>query len=390
VTQPYDKISPAMQQGYLAANPYNLVRVILGEKYATDSPTDNPYTRAAKFMKDWSAAGLLVREEAPAIYPYFQTFKDPDTGESQTRRGFIALGALEPYEAGIVHRHELTLSGPKKDRLELLRATRAHFGQIFMLYSDAERAIDAILDAAALEPPISAVKDEYGVAHELWRITSAPQITRIQELMAPRPLVIADGHHRYETALAYQQESGVDHVMMTFVNTHAPGLRILATHRLLRNLPEFSSEYLIKALASAGDVEPVVNDAEVKAKLTALPEGQIAIGVIANGLSAIVHAPKAIANTVRLDVDYLHGHLLRALGIEEAAVRDQRNLEYIRGSDNAIAEVRNGNAQAAFLLKPAPIEKVMEISLSGGVMPQKSTDFYPKLLTGLTIWKVDE
>ncbi len=303
------------------------------------------------------------------------------------RKGFIGLGALEPYEAGVVHRHELTLSGPKKDRTQLLRATRAHFGQIFMLYSDAEQAVDALLDEAATAAPLAQVTDEYGVLHRLWRITDAGRIARIQELMAPRKLVIADGHHRYETALAFQQESGADHVMMTFVNTRSPGLRILATHRVLRNLPGFNTESLLQALAGAGRVEPLADDAALKAALDAVPRGEIAVGVVAAGASALVRAPQG---TMGLDVDYLHGKLLPAVGIEAEAVRDERFLKYVRGVDKAISEVREGDAQAAFLLKPSLPEQVMEISLGGGVMPQKATDFYPKLLTGLAIWKIDE
>ena len=151
VTQPYDKISPAMQARYLAASPYNLVRIILGERRAGDSEADNVYTRAAAYLNDWTAAGILARDQEPGIFPYFQEFAVPDTGEKLVRKGFIALGAVEDYAAGVVHRHEQTLAGPKKDRLELLRHTHAHFGQLFMLYPDPAGAVDALLDEAARE-----------------------------------------------------------------------------------------------------------------------------------------------------------------------------------------------------------------------------------------------
>ncbi len=163
----------------------------------------------------------------------------PDTGETLERKGFIGLGAVEDYSAGVVHRHEQTLSGPKKDRMELLRHTRAHFGQIFMLYPDPELAIDRILDqAAAAGAPVTALEDEYGVAHRVWKISDPAAIARIQALMADKKLLIADGHHRYETALAFRSENrglkDAEKVMMTFVNMHSPGLEILATHRVLK------------------------------------------------------------------------------------------------------------------------------------------------------------
>jgi uncharacterized protein (DUF1015 family) len=149
VTQPYDKISPAMQARYLSLSPYNLVRIILGERTPGDSESDSPYTRAAGLLKDWIGSGILEQDGESSIYGYFQRFRAPDSGQRLERKGFIGLGAVEDYAAGVVYRHEQTLSGPKKDRMELLRHTHAHFGQIFMLYSDPELAIDRILDQAS-------------------------------------------------------------------------------------------------------------------------------------------------------------------------------------------------------------------------------------------------
>src|SRR3954468_22009415 len=237
VTQPYDKISPEMQARYLSLSPYNLVRVILGERRPADSETDNPYTRAAAYLNDWIAQGVLARDDQPGIFPYFQEFSVPDTGERLVRKGFIALGAVEEYSAGVVYRHEQTLAGPKKDRLELLRHTHAHFGQLFMLYPDPAGAIDALLDEAAQSAPIAEITDEYGATHRIWKISDA---ARVQELMADKKLLIADGHHRYETALAFRKENpnlpGADRVMMTFVNMHSAVLKILATHRLVNGI----------------------------------------------------------------------------------------------------------------------------------------------------------
>src|SRR5947207_4716921 len=253
VTQPYDKITPAMRRTYLAQCPFNLVRVILGETRDTDTPDDNIYTRAAQHLRDWIAGGILVRDPEPGLYAYFQEFRVPDTGEYLMRKGFIGLGPVEDYSAGVVYRHEQTLSGPKKDRLELLRHTRAHFGQIFMLYPDREGAVDRILSNAAAGQPALDVLDEYQARHRLWPITDT---TAIQELMLDKKLLIADGHHRYETALAYRNENpgvpAAEYVMMTFVNMYSPGLKILATHRVLRNLDNFQAASLLAKARSSG------------------------------------------------------------------------------------------------------------------------------------------
>src|SRR5205807_10355670 len=162
-----------MQARYLSLSPYNLVRVILGRKFPTDSDQDNVYTRAAASLDAWIQDGILERENTPSLYAYYQTFTVPDTGETLERKGFIGLGALEDYSARVVHRHEQTLSGPKKDRLELLRHTHAHFGQLFMLYPDNAGSIDKLLDQAASGPPLAEVTDEYGAVHRLWKIASS-------------------------------------------------------------------------------------------------------------------------------------------------------------------------------------------------------------------------
>ncbi len=390
VTQPYDKIYPAMQARYLTLSPYNLVRVILGERQESDSPAGNVYTRSAAHFNDWIAAGILVKEDAPSFYAYFQDFTDPDSGETLSRKGFIGLGQVEEYSAGIVHRHEQTLSGPKKDRLEVLRHTHAHFGQIFMLYPDPAGSIDALLDQAASAPPTVSLVDEYGATHRLWRISDPVAAARIQESMADKKLVIADGHHRYETALAYSKESPLAdarRVMMTFVNMHSPGLRILATHRLVKNLDSFSPAALPAKLAALGELTSRTA-AEVKAAMSVAVPGRIRIGVVTGESSWVLDAPRLAGG---LDVAFLHSRILdESLGIGEDAVREQKYLDYVRGIDAAVDRVQAGMAQVGFLLQPTKIEEVAEVSFGGGVMPQKSTDFYPKLLSGMTIFRLEE
>lgn len=389
VTQPYDKIGQEMQAKYLRSNPHNLVRIILGEQYPDDNDTNNVYTRAGGYLRDWIAAGIMARDSEPAFFAYFQEFTDPDSGQTLTRKGFIGAGQVEEYAAGIVHRHEQTLSGPKKDRLELLRHTHAHFGQIFMLYPDPEKSIDAILDEASRREPVAVVTDDYGAVHTLWRIADPGVTARVQRLMAGRKLVIADGHHRYETALAYSKESplpGARRVMMTFVNMHSPGLRILATHRVLSNLDGFDPS---KLTGGTFAVERLTSLDALKAAFAEAKPESIRIGLAFAGETAVwlLSAPRTPG---ALDVNFLHERILdKALGIGQEAVREQKYLRYVRGLDAAVEETRRGGAQVAFLLQPTTVEQVAEVSLSSGVMPQKSTDFYPKLLSGLTIYKVD-
>ena len=388
VTQPYDKITPAMRARYLSLSPHNLVRVILGERTLADSDTDNVYTRAARHLKDWTASGILARDPEPGIFAYFHEFTDPDTGGRLIRKGFIALGRLEEYSAHVVHRHEQTLSGPKKDRLELLRHTHAHFGQLFMLYPDRAAAIDGLLDRAAADPPLAAVTDEYGAVHRLWRLADAAPI---QELMADKKLLIADGHHRYETALAFRHENpnlpGADRVMMTFVNMYSPGLKILATHRLVNGIPaEGLPDGFVQKAAAAFHVEEIDSADRLKQDWDR-PGDRTIIGAAIGGRLFRLEDRDAQGE---LDVRILHERLLgKVLGIGEEAVRDEQHLRYMRGLDAAIEEARKGAAQIAFLLKPTSVQQVADTSFAGGVMPQKSTDFYPKLLSGLTIYKLD-
>jgi uncharacterized protein (DUF1015 family) len=385
VTEPYDKISPAMQARYLSLSPYNLVRIILGERTPSDSEGDNPYTRAAALLKDWIGSGVLEHESVPSVYAYFQRFTAPDSGQILERKGFIGLGAVEDYTAEVVHRHEQTLSGPKKDRMELLRHTHAHFGQIFMLYPDPQLVIDRILDKTAAGPPLMKITDEDGVTNRLWRISDPAMVARIQALMADKKLLIADGHHRYETALAFRNENrglkDAEKVMMTFVNMNSPGLEILATHRVLKGISaELVNRIPARPLASLDELKQVFRNAA---------PNKIRIGMALG--SGEIRLYERDRKPGELDVKVLHQELLgAALGISDEAVREQKHIEYVRGLDAAFAKVQAGEAQIAFLLEPVTVQEVADVAFAGGVMPQKSTDFYPKLLSGLTIYKLEQ
>jgi uncharacterized protein (DUF1015 family) len=368
-----------MQAKYLASSANNLCHVLLGPKKSGDSDTDNVYTRAARTMNEWIESGVWVRDAEPGMFAYFQEFVVPDTGERLVRKGLLALGEVVPYSDGVVYRHEQTLSGPKVDRTELLRHTKTHFEPIFMLYPDESGAIDALLDHAASAPPIAEVTDEYGAVHRMWKLGAGE---RIQALMADKKLIIADGHHRYETALGM----GEDYMMMTFVNMHSPGLRILATHRLVNGIKTEDVEDFVAAAAHSFDVRAAGDVDELKRAWASSGNPTIIGAAIGDRLYVMEDRQSQGA----LDVRVLHERILGGvLGISEAAVRDEKHIRYIRGIDAAVEEARSGHAQIAFLLKPTTMEQVAKISFSGGVMPQKSTDFYPKLLSGLAMYHTE-
>lgn len=390
VTQPYDKINPKMQSDYLARSPYNLVRVILGPRTDSDSDTNNVYTRAADSFHKWIETGILQKESEPSVYVYSQKFKVPDSEEVLVRRGFIALGAVEGYEAGIVHRHEQTLSGPKKDRRQVLEHTRAHFGQIFMLFPDAEGAVEAFLDEAPKDD-VATVTDEYGVIHTIEKISTPSLIEKLQQRMSDKKLIIADGHHRYETALAFHKDhpelEDAKWVMMTFVNMNSPGLRILATHRVLKGLKDFQLDRFLTKAEEAFKVVRLDNIAALRQLWEQPAPDRVRIGVVASSEHVVMlERPR----NRDLDVSVLHDEILQGLlDISPEDVRDEHYINYVRGLESAAEIVANGQAQVAFLLEPTTVQQVADTSFGGGCMPQKSTDFYPKLLSGLTIYKLE-
>jgi uncharacterized protein (DUF1015 family) len=383
-----------MQERYLSLSPYNLVRVILGKRLPDDDGANNVYTRAAGDLNGWIAEKVLVQDNTPGLYAYFQEFTPPDGGERFVRKSFIALGAVEDYGQGSVHRHEQTLSGPKKDRLDLLRHTKAHCELIFMLYPDRERALDSILDDVAKGGPDAEITDEYGAVHRVWRIADPDCVQRIQRLMADKKLLIADGHHRYETALAFRNENpglaDAAKVPIALVNMYSEGLRILATHRVVTGLQNFDLEAFIAKVSPHYKVHRFSGLAEARRVLDEIDPARIRIGVAAQSSPEILVLERDRAKG-ELDVRVLHEQILRdVLGISDEAIREEKNLRYVRGLEPAVGEVRNGGAQVAFLLQPTSIEQVADVSFGGGVMPQKSTDFYPKLLSGFTIYRVEK
>jgi uncharacterized protein (DUF1015 family) len=411
VTQPYDKITPATQKSYYAASPYNLVRIILGRKAENDNPANNVYSRAAASFQEWQQRGVLRQDPLPSLYVYSQRFRVPGSNTELERHGFIALGRIEDYSSGVIFRHEQTLAKPKADRLDLLRATRAHFGQIFMLYEDSGQVDSLLVSEARLEIRVA---DEYGVVHTLWPVADAKVIAAVQAAMLNKKLIIADGHHRYETALSYRNErraaegsqadsaAPYDFVMMTFVNMNSPGLLILPTHRVVHSLPPFSDEKLLTAARAYFDIDEVESELDA-AKATAILREAGRAGTSILAITAkrgfLLHHPNPNAAQVfaglslsqqALDVVQLHKCLLeKVLGLSEESIRNQQNISYVREATEALAQVRGGGANVTFLINPCRVKHVRDIAFAGGVMPQKSTDFYPKLLSGLTIYALD-
>jgi uncharacterized protein (DUF1015 family) len=420
LTQPYDKITPAMAEKYAAASPYNLIPIEKGKSRPLDTPADNVYTRAAKLLDEWIRANVIVQDAAPSLYAYFQEYTVPGTSERRVRKGFIAIGRIEDYAAGVVFRHEQTLSGPKADRLELLRNTQTHTGQLFMLYSDPAKRVDALLDAAARSQPDVEIRDEYDVVHRLWPVTDAPTLETIRREMADKKLVIADGHHRYETALAYRDEcraragsadrnAPYEKVMMTLFNTAGTGLTILPTHRVVANVANFTFADFQSALAEIFDVKsyPFLENAERAGAYQefrrdlAAGAAQRAIGAYAGGAFHIFVLKQGVNLEALLqgvspaqrglDVVLLHRLILeRGLRITQDAVKTEKNITYEREMDTAVAEVDSGRAQICFLLNPVSVETVAEMAMGGEVLPQKSTDFFPKLMSGITMYRLKE
>ena len=426
LTQPYDKISPAMQEKYYAADPHNLIAVEKGRVLKDETPENNVYTRAAASLHSWIAEHVIQQDPAPAFYAYSQEYVVPGTSLRRTRNSFIGLGKLQEYSDGVIFRHEHTLSGPKADRLELLRHTRTHTGQLFMIYSDPAHAVDQVLERVqGSQAPVTELTDEYGVIHRLWQVTDPHHISAIQKGMADQKLVIADGHHRYETSLNFRNENrtraaklisdaGYEFSMMTFINARAEGLTILPTHRVVANVRDFSWSAIRRYLEPwfATEVFPFEGPAprhEVAKKfldalstskshrsigaypapegthrafylLTLRPEADLA--QILPGVSPLQR---------ELDVVLLHQGILEpALGITPHAVAAEANLTYEREATAALDAVDRGEAQIAFLLNPVDVDLVVRVATAGEVMPQKSTDFYPKLLSGITMYRIPE
>jgi uncharacterized protein (DUF1015 family) len=414
ISPPYDVISPDQQQQLYEKSKYNIVRIIKGKTTSFDNDDNNQYTRAADYLKTWIEKGVLKKDQTDTIYAYVQDFDV--AGNHFQRSSFIALARLEEF-GKTVRPHEQTLDEPKVDRLNLKRATVAKFGLVFMLYEDEQKIADEIVSQAATQQPLVDYTDEQDVCHRLFSISMKENIDAIARMMADKSCIIADGHHRYETALNYYRETNnpaAGYQMTAFGNTHNEGLTILATHRLVGNLDNFRLDKLIVALKENFEITEFSFDSpqakiEAREKMSAkmgnaFDEDKNAFGIYGgnNAFYVAVLKDKQAMDSVAsgmsdawksLNVSVLHKLVLeKLLGIGEKELASGGNVEYVKDTgsavDESIAKVDAGRKQVAFFVKPPKMHQLKMVTDAGEKMPQKSTFFYPKVHTGLTINKL--
>lgn len=408
IAPPYDVIGETERAALEAGHPKNVVHVDLPR-----GEGDARYQRAADLLRGWIAEGTLRRDDRPALYRYRQTFRWPPAagGRSRVRSGFIGLLRLSPFSERVVLPHEKTLSGPKADRLKLMRATRAHTSQIFVLHRDPRGEVEEALSAAERAPAAFDATTPDGVRHELWTLTDPAAIGRVKDVLAPRQVMIADGHHRYETMISLRDElrpagvppgrSAADWGAVFFARVEDPGLLVLPTHRLVRNLPSFSPATLAERARPWFDVAlgDEASPEALEAGLGRRSGSQVTFAVRSAGsvrtLWLVLRADADLSSLGppalrRLCVTVLHGLLLGpVLGIAEEALAKQSYLGYTHDTADALARIASGEAQAAFLMNATRMDDVLTACESGFVLPQKSTYFQPKLATGLVTYLVD-
>ena len=409
---PYDCISPELQDELYRTHPHNIVRLILGKDQAGDGPARNRYTRAADLLAKWQTTGILARDPAPALYFYQQEF-DVE-GRSYLREGFLARVGLEAFGAGKIFPHEETMPGPKEDRLKLLRATRANLSPIFGLFPDETNEVTEVFRCGRICDPVAQTVDGDGVVHRLFACADPDLTDRVIALMAPKPLFIADGHHRYETALAYRNERqaagetmGPDHpassVLMLCVSMHHPGLAVLPTHRVLHGLPDLGAEKLRAATAehftwhefsgaeatsarmldhlgaAKGHVFGLWTRDTSKAFVLALRDPKVMDAAAADHSKAWRKLDVAILQRIFLGMD-----LPKAV-----ADASKLRLSYVHLADQAFDAVHEDGADGALVLRPLPVSSLQDVAQENERMPAKSTYFYPKAISGLVINPLD-
>ncbi|WP_042433438.1 DUF1015 domain-containing protein [Faecalispora jeddahensis] len=398
---PYDIISEEERLAFLEKNPHNIIRLELPRG-------EEPYAKAGETLSQWLSESILRRDTDPGLYLYEEEFEA--YGETHRLKGFISLVRLVEFSAGVVLPHEETLSKAKADRFELMKATNCNFSQIYCLYMDEEHQTLARIDALSKDTPRYEFSDG-AVTHRLWLVNDPVAIRAICEDFADRKLYIADGHHRYETALNYRnacRENGTanpaqDYVMMMLVDMQHPGLVVFPTHRLIRGLADFDSAALLERCREQFDVQAMERKEDIEAVLSEqYAQGKKAFAFYDGGegwhllvlreLSVMAQLlPDKSAASQGLDVTVLHSLILeRMLGIDKENMAQQINLTYTRSLPEALASVQSGESQCAFLLNPTRVEEIRDVAAAGEKMPQKSTYFYPKLITGLVMNQLED
>jgi uncharacterized protein (DUF1015 family) len=414
ISPPYDVISDEQRELLYNKSEHNIVRIINGRTEPGDKDTNNQYTRAAKYLNEWIKGGVLKQDSTESIYGYIQDFEAG--GNKFQRYSFIALAKLEDF-GQTVQPHEEIMNGPITDRLNLKRATEAKFGLVFMLYEDEQNMAERIIEDASERTSLVDFVDEQGVRHRLYSISRQSDIEAIVEMMKDKKCTIADGHHRYTTGLTYSKESslaGAAYQMLAFCNTRHEGLLVLATHRLVNNVEGFGLSRLITGLQEKFEVRRYEFDSagpKSRAKDSALSQmkaaqeqggnafvlyggdGAFYLCVLKDSRAMDAAAQGKSKAWKSLDVAVLHKLVFEELlGIDQKKLASQSNIEYVKDTstaiDDSIARVDKGEQQAAFLMNPPKLEQIQQVADAGERMPQKSTYFYPKIHTGLTINKL--
>jgi uncharacterized protein (DUF1015 family) len=397
VTQPYDKTTPAMQDAYYRRSPFNAVRITLNAEKRNAPETH--YPEAGATFRAWITNNVLIQDTLPSMYAYYQEYRVD--GQSRIQRGLVALLDLEKAGSGIIP-HEHTLAAPKQDRLRLMRSVEGNEDFIYMLYSDETLEVNHIVEECISgKQPEIIVTDEYAAIHRIWAITDSGALGKIQDAMRSKDLFIADGHHRFETSVNFMNEcrekgwepAGIesfDKRMVTCFNS-ADGVTILPTHRLIRDLPNFDPEAFLRRIGDCFSVEPVSSGSILWDRMKKRQkENVFGFYPAAKKKFYLLCLRKEAEADRQLDVGILHSLLLeRFLGIDEDKLAAQTNLDYIRERELCIQLVNEGSYQAAFFLNPTTAEQMQRIASSGRRMPQKSTDFFPKLLTGLIFMRMN-
>ncbi len=411
VAPPYDVISPEEQDALYERHPANVVRLILGKQLPADDAADNRYTRAAAFLGEWLEQGVLIREKEPALYLYRMEYEDPD-GAFRSLTTLFCRVRLERFGEGSILPHEATLSGPKADRLRLLQATRANLSPVFSLFSDPAQTFENLSAEHTVRPPVDVVTDAAGVRHRLWVVSDPSFAAGVRALLEAQPLFIADGHHRYETALRYRDEVRAanggqagpwDWVLMALANLDSPAITVLPTHRVVRGIAPECLAGLEERARGFFAVEPAPDHEQLLAMMrAALDAGRHAFGwyLPGRGFSflRLEHQDRADALLDpgrapawrQLDVSLLHGVVVdHLLGVPTEKAMQSGQIGYIKDPEECVRRVDSGEFQVALFLNPTPPQAVAQVARAGEKMPQKSTYFYPKLLSGLVLNRVE-
>ena len=420
ISLPYDQFKGSPDERFHQRHPFNIAHLIMNPETSEDSPSSNRYTRSKALLDRWMDESIFLQDDQPGIYPYYQDFSLPG-GPAVTRKGFVALGEVTDYSQGIVRPHERTMTKPKQDRLELLRSTRVDSGIIFVLYSDPRGEIEALLDEATGPLPGMAADGPHILSNRLWRLSDPAAIARIQQIMRDKPVIIADGHHRYEVALEFSREAmkrrsedpaweNYRFKLFSFVRQESPAISILPIHRVLRHvegfdpsrfLQQLESFFSIEATEVSGGVPPGRLEELLQRMRLQQAAGHAAMGAWLPGLNRLalltfrgeraknLDWPADKSETWRqLDVSILQAAILdRALNLGERELAQGNYVEYVSEAGDAVLKAADGSCQCVILLNPTPMEQVEAVVEAGDTLPQKTTHFHPKLMEGLVFAK---